>query len=150
MAGSPPEPSKVDAIYDLLADLPTVDNGGYPLSLGKFRQALVGALNEPAPSLGNASPLTLLGLGPFSFPPRPLPSAFTKELEDLRVSLNLRLDALQSTIEGIQRPPLPSAPMPATPTPAPVLQPCAQKPRAEPPTPAPAKATPTPARDVNE
>ncbi|KAH9045054.1 hypothetical protein EDB84DRAFT_1558910 [Lactarius hengduanensis] len=119
MAGSPLEPSKVDTIYDLLADLPTVDNGGCPLSLGKFRQALVGMLNEPAPSLGDASPLMLLGLGPLSFPPCPPPSAFTQELKALQDSLNLRLDALQSAIEGIQRPPLPSAPVPATPTPTP-------------------------------
>ncbi|KAH9024492.1 hypothetical protein EDB85DRAFT_2150433 [Lactarius pseudohatsudake] len=147
MAGSPPEPSKVDTIYDLLADLPTVDDGGYPLSLAKFRQALVGMLSEPAPSLGDTSPLSLLGLGPLSLPPRPPPSAFTKELEALRDSLSLRLDALQSTIDGIQRPPLPSAPVPATPTPAPVLKPCAWKPHAQPPTPAgaPAKAMPAPA-----
>ncbi|KAH9019263.1 hypothetical protein EDB85DRAFT_1896787 [Lactarius pseudohatsudake] len=151
MAGSPPEPSKVDAIYELLADLPTVDDGGYPLSLAKFRQALVGVLNEPATSLGDTSPLSLLGLGPFSFPPRPPPSTFTKELEALRDSLNLRLDTLQSAIEGIQRPLPPSAPVPAIPTPAPVSKPRAQKPRAQPPTPAPAKVlpalapTPTPA-----
>ncbi|KAH9046226.1 hypothetical protein EDB84DRAFT_1629088 [Lactarius hengduanensis] len=145
MAGSPPEPSKVDAIYELLADLPTVDDGGYPLSLAKFRQALVGVLNEPATSLGDTSPLSLLGLGPFSFPPRPPPSAFTKELEALRDSLNLRLDTLQSAIEGIQRPLPPSAPVPAIPTPAPVSKPRAQKPRAQPPTPAPAKVLPAPA-----
>ncbi|KAH9015359.1 hypothetical protein EDB84DRAFT_1443492 [Lactarius hengduanensis] len=145
MAGSPPEPSKVDAIYDLLADLPTVDDDGYPLPLAKFRQALVGVLNEPAASLGDASPLSLLGLGPFSFPPRPPPSAFTKELEALRDSLNLRLDALQSAIDGIQRPPPPSAPVPAIPTPAPVPTPRARKPRAQPPTPVPAKALPGPA-----
>ncbi|KAH9018308.1 hypothetical protein EDB85DRAFT_2154571 [Lactarius pseudohatsudake] len=97
MAGSPPDRSKVDAIYDLLADLPTVDD------------ALVGMLNEPAPSLGDASPLALMGLAPFSFPPHPPPSAFTKELKALWDSLNLRLDALQSTIEGLKAPlsPLP-------------------------------------------
>ncbi|KAH9008755.1 hypothetical protein EDB84DRAFT_1566751 [Lactarius hengduanensis] len=89
---SPPEQSKVDAIYDLLADLPTVDNASLPA---------------------------------------PPPSAFTKELEALQDSLNLRLDTLQSAINGIQRPPLPSAPVPATPTPAPVLKPCAQKPCAQ-------------------
>ncbi|KAH9011791.1 hypothetical protein EDB84DRAFT_1569516 [Lactarius hengduanensis] len=129
MAGSSPDRSKVDAIYDLLADLPTVDN------------ALVGVLNEPAPSLGDASPLALMGLAPFSFPPRPPPSTFTRELEALRDSLNLRLDA----IEGLQAPPLPSAPMPATPTPTPASKPRAQKHRAQLPTPAPAKASPGPA-----
>ncbi|KAH9020896.1 hypothetical protein EDB85DRAFT_2152744 [Lactarius pseudohatsudake] len=140
MAGSPPGPSKVDTIYDLLADLPTVDDNGDPLSLGKFRMSLVAALSEPVPSLGNVSPLVLMGLSPMHLAPRPPPSSFTKELEVLRETLNLRLDALQGAVEGLRAPPLPSAPVPTTPTPAPVSKPCAQTP-----TPAPAKAKPVPA-----
>ncbi|KAH9026021.1 hypothetical protein EDB84DRAFT_1611629 [Lactarius hengduanensis] len=144
MTGSPPRGSLVDALYDLFIELPTVDDNGAHLSIGKFRQAMVGMLNEPSPSLGDVSPLVLMGLGPFSFPPRTPPSAFTTELEALRDHLNLRMDALQGAIEGLQRSPLPSAPVPALPTNPPVLKPRVKRPHAQPPTPAPAKALPAP------
>ncbi|KAH9022702.1 hypothetical protein EDB85DRAFT_2186399 [Lactarius pseudohatsudake] len=144
MTGSPPRESLVDALYDLFIELPTVDDNGAHLSIGKFRQAMVGMLNEPSPSLGDVSPLTLMGLGPFSFPPRTPPSAFTRELEALRDHLNLRMDALQGAIEGLQRSPLPSAPVPALPTNPPVSKPRVKRPCAQPPTPAPAKALPAP------
>ncbi|KAH9024334.1 hypothetical protein EDB84DRAFT_1440712 [Lactarius hengduanensis] len=142
MAGSPPGQPRVDIIYDLLADLPTVDDNGDPLQLGRFRMSLVAALSEPVPSLGDISPLTAMGLAPMHLVPRPPPSAFTKELEALRDSLNLRLDALQGAIQGSLRPPIPSAPVPTLPTTAPVSKPRTKKPSAQLPTPAPAKAAP--------
>ncbi|KAH9043908.1 hypothetical protein EDB85DRAFT_1885414 [Lactarius pseudohatsudake] len=149
MTGSPPGPSKVDIIYNILADLPTVDDNGDPLQLGRFRMALVAALSEPVPSLGNTSPIMLMGLSPMYLAPRPPPSTFTKEPEALQDSLNLRLDALQGAIEGMPRTPLPAAPVPAPvpapPTAPPVSKPHAQKPHAQPPTPAPAKTKSAPA-----
>ncbi|KAH9013638.1 hypothetical protein EDB83DRAFT_2529548 [Lactarius deliciosus] len=150
MPARPSGQSEVDVIYDLLADLPTVDDNGDPLSPGKFRQALVGALSEICPALNNRSPTAVMHLA-FGITPRAPPSAFIQEIEALRDSLNLRLDALQGAIEGIPHPPLPSAPVPAPPTTTPVSKPRAQKPHAQPPTPAPTRTksasapTPTPA-----
>ncbi|KAH9025259.1 hypothetical protein EDB83DRAFT_2657856 [Lactarius deliciosus] len=144
MPARPPGQSEVDVIYDLLADLPTVDDNGDPLSPGKFRQALVGALSEICPALDNRSPIAVMSLT-LSIPPRAPPTAFTMEIKALQDSLDLRFAALEGAITGIQHPPLPSAPVPAPPTTTPVSQPRAQKPRAQPPTPAPAKAHPVPA-----
>ncbi|KAH9026444.1 hypothetical protein EDB85DRAFT_2149173 [Lactarius pseudohatsudake] len=127
MAALPSGQPPVDLIYNLLADIPTTDDSGDPLSLGKSRQALVVCFLTPPPS------------------------AFTKELEALWHSLNLRLDALQGVIQGSHHPSPPSAPVPTPLTTAPVSKPRAKKPSAQLPTPAPAKAipasapTPTPA-----
>ncbi|KAH9015444.1 hypothetical protein EDB84DRAFT_1567691 [Lactarius hengduanensis] len=140
-----PGPPQVDIIYDLLVDLPTVDDNGDPLSIGKFRQALVGVLCTLHPALGNSSPLALMGLQPLLPFHRPPPSAFTTELGALRDALNLCFDALQRSIAGIPQPHLPSALAPATPTPPPVSTPRAQKPHAQPPTPALAKTKSAPA-----
>ncbi|KAH9030054.1 hypothetical protein EDB85DRAFT_1891786 [Lactarius pseudohatsudake] len=144
MTADPPGWSEVDLIYDLLVDLPTVNDDGYSLTISQFRQALVLALSEPLPALGNTSPLTTLGLYPMRSLHHSPPSAFTEELEALWDSLNLCLDALHGAIEGIRASPLPSAPVPAPPTQPPASKPCAQKPRALAPIPTPASHPPPP------
>ncbi|KAH9035549.1 hypothetical protein EDB85DRAFT_2143718 [Lactarius pseudohatsudake] len=60
MTGSPSGQSKVDIIYDLLADLPTLDDQGG--QLGEFRCALIRALEDPHPSLDNKPPSYHMGL----------------------------------------------------------------------------------------
>ncbi|KAH9024995.1 hypothetical protein EDB83DRAFT_2527030 [Lactarius deliciosus] len=139
MPACPPGQSEVDVIYDLLADLPTVDDRGDPLSPGKFQQVLVGALSELAPALNDRSPLAIMGLT-LGITPHSPPSAFTKELEALQESPDLHFAALERAIIGISHPPLPSAPVPAPPTITP-----ASKPHAQPPTPAPAQTKSAPA-----